>query len=77
MRSCVVKAHVRYKMRQGMGGGGIAQTLVYLFPDPAAPCSNNGFRVFSLKISDVAVFIDCTLLMQWAVISLIKLIEPN
>ena len=53
----------------------LAQWLGYLGLESAAPGSNHGSRVFFRKISDVAVLIDTTLLVQWTLKSLIKLIE--
>ena len=58
----------------------IAQWSAFLIPDSAAPGMNHGPRVMEFilqkKIYGVAVFIDSTLLIQWTVRSLIKLVEP-
>ena len=55
----------------------IAQRLVNVLPDPAAPVFNHGSGVkFFIKKIDVSVLVYSTLLMQWTVKSLTKLIEP-
>ena len=44
------------------GGGGIAQWIAYLLPDPTVLGLNHGSEVFSEKISDAAMLIDIALL---------------
>ena len=57
--------------------GNLSKWLAYFLPDPAAPSSNHSSEVVFRTNSDIAGLIDSTLLIQWIVKNLIKLIVPN